>query len=134
MKAVVKSLLVLVVTLVSCMAVQAVSPKNYFFDTKEENGKIVSKTIFLNENDLLNKEVMYEFSYNTDGKVAEKRAYKWSKSSDSWEPLFLITYEYAAEDGSIQSNLSTWNKKQKSFVPNTHSIEIPAADYDTIFS
>ena len=45
------------------------------YDTKEENGKVISKVIFLNDNGLLNKEVKYEFSYNENGKVSEKNAF-----------------------------------------------------------
>ena len=77
-----KSILVLAVIFLCNLAMNAASPREYMYDTKEENGKIVSKVIFLNDNGLLNKEVKYEFSYNENGKVSEKKAYRWDKSKD----------------------------------------------------
>ena len=59
-----KEILSFVVLFVCSLAMSAASPRNYLYDTKEENGKVVSKVIFLNDNGLLNQEVKYEFSYN----------------------------------------------------------------------
>ena len=67
-----KEILSFVVLFVCSLAMSAASPRNYLYDTKEENGKIVSKVIFLQEEGLLNKQVKYEFAYNDNGKVAEK--------------------------------------------------------------
>lgn len=68
-----KSILALVFTFMCSLAISAASPKDYLYDTKEENGKIISKVVFLQENGLLNKQVRYEFQYNENGKVSEKR-------------------------------------------------------------
>ena len=51
-----KKILSLVVLFVCSLAMSAASPRNYLYDTKEENGKIVSKVIFLQEEGLLNKQ------------------------------------------------------------------------------
>lgn len=82
-----KSILVLAVMFLCNLAMSAASPREYMYDTKEENGKVISKVIFLNDNGLLNKEVKYEFSYNENGKVSEKKAYRWNKSKDEWGSL-----------------------------------------------
>ena len=63
-----KSILALVFTFMCSLAISAASPKDYLYDTKEENGKIISKVVFLQENGLLNKQVRYEFQYNENGK------------------------------------------------------------------
>jgi len=52
-----KSILVLAVMFLCNLAMSAASPREYMYDTKEENGKVISKVIFLNDNGLLNKEV-----------------------------------------------------------------------------
>ena len=52
-----KSILALVFTFMCSLAISAASPKDYLYDTKEENGKIISKVVFLQENGLLNKQV-----------------------------------------------------------------------------
>lgn len=69
-----KSILALVFTFMCSLAISAASPKDYLYDTKEENGKIISKVVFLQENGLLNKQVRYEFQYNENGKVSEKKS------------------------------------------------------------
>ena len=55
-----KSILVLAVMFLCNLAMSAASPREYMYDTKEENGKVISKVIFLNDNGLLNKEVQKE--------------------------------------------------------------------------
>ena len=89
-----KEILSFVVLFVCSLAMSAASPRNYLYDTKEENGKIVSKVIFLQEEGLLNKQVKYEFAYNDNGKVAEKKAYRWNQAKETWDPYYLITYQY----------------------------------------
>ena len=64
------------------------------YDTKEENGKIMSKVVFLNNDGLLSKEFKYEFTYNENGKVASKTAYRWDKSNDEWQPYYQSIFTY----------------------------------------
>ena len=128
-----KEILSFVVLFVCSLAMSAASPRNYLYDTKEENGKIVSKVIFLQEEGLLNKQVKYEFAYNDNGKVAEKKAYRWNQAKETWDPYYLITYQYN-EDGNITSEYGMWNKKKKDFSLNTQEMVVPATNYEEIFS
>lgn len=134
MKALSKVLWVLVFVFVGSLAVQAASSKDYLYDTKEENGRIVSKVVFLQKDGLLNKEMKYEFSYNDEGKVSEKTAYRWDKRKDNWEPLFSISYKYNSETGEIHSDYGMWDSKKGDFSLNVQKMIIPEADYQTIFS
>ena len=84
-----KSIFALVIMFACGLFASAASPRNYLYDTKEVDGKIVSKVVFLNEEGLLNKEVKYEFSYNETGKVSEKKAYRWNKATFSVALLVL---------------------------------------------
>lgn len=120
--------------LVCSMTIYAVSPKNYLHDTKEEDGKIVSKTIFLEQNGLLNQQVKYEFTYNGEGKVAEKKAYRWNKNKENWEPFYLITYAYGTENGDIRSVYKMWNNKTNDYSLNIQEMILPASAYEDIFS
>jgi hypothetical protein len=117
---------------VCSLTLSAVAPKDYMYDTKEENGKIVSKTIFVQKNGLLDKQLKYDFAYNESGKVTEKKACRWNSSLDTWEPFYLISYQYA-EDGGIQSEYSMWNKKTKDYSLNTQTIVLPEDRYEEIF-
>lgn len=128
-----KEILSLVVLFICSMAMSAASPRNYLYDTKEENGKIVSKVIFLQEDGLLNKQVKYEFTYNDNGKVAEKKAYRWNQSKETWDPYYLISYQYN-EDGNITSEYGMWDKKKKDYSLNIQKMVVPATNYEDIFS
>lgn len=128
-----KEILSLVVLFVCSLAMSAASPRNYLYDTKEENGKIVSKVIFLQEEGLLNKQVKYEFAYNDNGKVAEKKAYRWNQAKETWDPYYLITYQYN-EDGNITSEYGMWDKKKKDYSLNTQKMLVLATNYEEIFS
>lgn len=128
-----KEILSFVVLFVCSLAMSAASPRNYLYDTKEENGKIVSKVIFLQEEGLLNKQVKYEFAYNDNGKVAEKKAYHWNQAKETWDPYYLITYQYN-EDGNITSEYGMWDKKKKDYSLNTQKMLVPATNYEEIFS
>lgn len=116
------------------LTLNAVSPRNYIHDTKEENGKIVSKTIFLNEKGLLSKEFKYEFTYNESGQVSEKKAFKWNTNDNEWEPFYLTTYSYDPATGNIHSSYGMWNEKSKAFDLNTQQMTLPEIDYENIFS
>lgn len=128
-----QSIFALVFTFICSFSLQAASPKNYLYDTKEENGKIVSKVIFLQEDGLLNKQVKYEFAYNEIGKVSEKKAYRWNKSTDEWEPYYLISYQYE-DDGNIRTQYGMWDRKKKDFSLNVQNMMIPGSGYNEIFS
>ena len=128
-----KEILSLVVLFVCSLAMSAASPRNYLYDTKEENGKIVSKVVFLQEEGLLNKQVKYEFTYNDNGRVAEKKAYRWNKTKETGDPYYLISYQYN-EDGNITSEYGMWDKKKKDYSLNQQKMIVPATSYEEIFS
>ena len=129
-----KSILVLAVMFLCNLAMSAASPREYMYDTKEENGKIVSKVIFLNDNGLLSKEFKYEFSYNENGKVSEKTAYRWNESKETWVPYYQTIYTYNVETGEINTTYGMWNQKKKDFSLNVQNLVAPATSYNDIFS
>ena len=81
----------------------------------------------------MNKQVKYEFAYNDNGKVAEKKAYRWNLAKETWDPYYLITYQYN-EDGNITSEYGMWDKKKKDYSLNTQKMLVPATNYEEIFS
>lgn len=129
-----KSVLALVFTFICSLAINAASPKNYLYDTKEENGKIVSKVVFLQEDGLLSKQIRYEFQYNEAGKVSEKKAFRWNGKTDEWDPFYQITYQYDSQSGDIKTNYGMWDKKKKDFSLNVQNMTIPSTNYQEIFS
>lgn len=128
-----KGVLALIALFVGSLAISASSPRNYIYDTKEENGKVISKVIFLQDEGLLSKEVKYEFAYNEAGKVTQKTAYRWDKKAESWEPFYLTTYTYNTDNSEIHSVYAMWNKSKKDFSLNVQEMNLPASNYDSIF-
>ncbi|MCC8094431.1 MAG: DUF3836 domain-containing protein [Tannerellaceae bacterium] len=125
----------MVIAFVTCSTMAyGISPKNYIYDTKEENGKMVSKVVYLEDQGILDKQVMYEFSYNEEGKVAGKKAFRWNKKGNEWEPYFLITYTYENGSDEIQSVYGMWDKKKKDYSFNVQTLNFPVSNYDDIFS
>ena len=123
-----KSIIALVFTFMCSLTMSAVAPKNYLYDTKEENGKVISKVIFLQEDGLLNKQIRYEFQYNNNGKVSEKKAYRWNQVKEDWVPFYQITYQYD-NNGNINTNYGMWNKKSNDFSLNIKSSNQYSGDY-----
>ena len=111
-----KEILSLVVLFVCSLAMSAASPRNYLYDTKEENGKIVSKVVFLQEEGLLNKQVKYEFTYNDNGRVAEKKAYRWDACREIWKPAYLLTVTPGISETKL--SYTEWNAKKSAFNDN----------------
>lgn len=128
-----KSILVLAVMFICNLALSAASPRNYMYDTKEENGKIMSKVVFLNNDGLLSKEFKYEFTYNENGKVASKTAYRWDKSNDEWQPYYQSIFTYT-EKGEIHAVYGMWDKNKKSYSLNAQNLVLPTSSYNDIFS
>jgi hypothetical protein len=128
-----KSIQGIILFFVCNLTLSAIPPKDYMYDTKEENGKIVSKTIFLQKGGLLDKQLKYDFTYNEDGKVTEKKACRWNSSKNEWEPFYQISYQYGQEKGSIHSVYAMWNKNTKDYSLNTQTIILSEDRYGEIF-
>ena len=114
-----KSIITLAFTLVCGLVANAASPRNYLYDTKEENGLITSKTIFLQDE---------------AGKVSVKKAYRWNIDENKWLPFYQTTYTYDDKKQMIESNYGMWNQKTKQFDLNMQTLSIPASNYNEIFS
>ncbi len=124
----------LIICMICSFTINAASPREYVYDTIEENGQILSKVVFVQDNGLLNKQVKYDFTYNPEGKVKEKKAFRWNGSKDSWDPFFSITYTYTENSETIHSTYGMWDNKKKDYSFNVQQIEIPVINYDEIFS
>ncbi|MCC8133950.1 MAG: DUF3836 domain-containing protein [Tannerellaceae bacterium] len=125
----------IVIACITCSTMaSAISPKNYIYDTKEENGKVVSKVVYLEDQGILDKQIMYEFAYNESEKVTEKKAFRWNKKSNEWEPYFLISYIYESGSEEIQSTYGMWDKKKKDYSLNVQQLNFPLSSYEDIFS
>lgn len=130
-----KGIFTLLFAVICGFAAQASSPRNYLYDTKEENGQIISKTVFLQaDNGMLDKQVKYEFAYGENGKVAVKKAYRWDGKTNKWLPFYQTEYNYDEKNNEIKSVYGLWNNKTNKFDLNVQTMVIPSSNYNEIFS
>ncbi|MDR2969463.1 MAG: DUF3836 domain-containing protein [Tannerellaceae bacterium] len=57
----------------------------------------------------------YNFSYDRQGRMTKKEAYKWDASRKKWNPDYLLTYNYSPEQ--IEAEYAVWNKREKTYNP-----------------
>lgn len=130
-----KAIFTLLLAVMCGFAAQASSPRNYLYDTKEENGLIVSKTIFLqSDNGMLDKQVKYEFAYGANGKVSVKKAYRWNAMVEKWVPFYQAEYTYDEKNNEIRYVYGLWNNKTNKYDMNVQNMVIPFSNYNEIFS
>ena len=51
----------------------------------------------------------YEYQYDANGNLAEKKAYRWNADNRSWQPAYLLNYlpEYDKASGAFTQNIQT---------------------------
>ncbi|MCD7937881.1 MAG: DUF3836 domain-containing protein [Tannerellaceae bacterium] len=109
-------------------------PANYIYETQEENGQVISKVVYKQDNNLLNKQFKYEFKYNPEGKVTEKQVSRWDKKKEIWQPFYLMTYTYNESEGMIYSTYGMWNDAEQAYNLNSQTINSSLSEYEEIFS
>ncbi|MCD8043475.1 MAG: DUF3836 domain-containing protein [Tannerellaceae bacterium] len=114
--------------------VEGKTPRNYVYDTQEENGMIVSKVVYVQDNNLLNKQMKFEFIYNENGKVEEKIAWRWNKTKDEWLPFYRISYTYDETAGKVHSTYGMWDAQKSNYSLNEQQLIFPLSEYEEIFS
>jgi hypothetical protein len=96
---------------------------DFFFDRQQENGKTISKTKYKkNDAGLYEKDYLYQYSYNEEGKLTEEEIFRIEAGTSDWTPVYCITYIYDTLQNTISAEYMTWNKKLKRY--NTTSDKI----------
>lgn len=95
----------------TAMAQQA-RPK-FIYDLKD-----TSLTVFtLNEDGkTLTPKVMYEYQYNEEGEMTEKKAYRWNAFEAEWKPAYLMAFK--SDFFMTRINYAEWNKTEQTFSRN----------------
>lgn len=62
----------------------------------------------------------YEFTYNQDGLLQSRKAYRWNVSNNKWNPYYLFTTTFVGEN-EIQE-FALWNSKEKDFTLNKEKL------------
>jgi hypothetical protein len=101
----------LVLLFVCGSAVNAQKSKGFVYDKSKD-------IVFLYDSTLctLTPHLRYEFSYNENGQLTRKMAYRWDTSKKEWAPHYLYTIVYIGES-QIQE-FGRWNKEKNDFSLN----------------
>ena len=98
----------LVLLFVCGSAVNAQKSKSFVYD-KSKN------TVFLYDSvsKALTPHLKYELSYNENGQLKSKMAYRWDISKEKWVPFYLRNIAYVGE-GLVQEFVQ-WNNQKNNF-------------------
>ena len=96
---------------------QEASP--FVYDIKYDGNKVISKTIFIQEDGStsLKKCSHYEFAYDASGRMIEKISYKWNNEKKEWDNKTKMEFVYNNNE-TITVNLAFWDTKHKSYSLN----------------
>jgi len=105
--------------------------QNSFYDTKMENGKVVSKTKYVKGDFGMSiKESEAKYTYNKNGDLLKKETYVWNptyaKNADgryyadyseiNWTPQYCMLYKKDSISKFVFVELLSWNFTEKEFV------------------
>jgi hypothetical protein len=68
----------------------------------------------------------YNFSYDKQGRMTRKEAYKWDASRKKWNPDYLLTYNYSLDR--IEAEYAVWNKRGKTYNPPKEKVIYAQSD------
>lgn len=93
--------------------VTAQTTKSFVYDRKEN-----SKTVFsLDQSTLrLTRELKYEYKYDVQGVMTEKKAYRWNHVNNSWRPYYLLSAKTSGNESTLE--YAEWNEKTTDFDKN----------------
>lgn len=89
------------------------SAKNGFVTNNEvKNEQVISKTIYRLD-DYLYRHAKYDYTYNENGYVSVKEAFKWDDRKQLWKPDFRIDFTY--NNGEVVMEYAKWNAKDQAY-------------------
>lgn len=114
-KSLIKSAAVAIVaTLTISFTTANANTKPTFIYGDTENTKTVCT---LNEDGkTLTPRLKYEYQYNNEGELIEKKAYRWDMHNMNWQPAYQITINYG--EAATIYNYAEWNNREETFNNN----------------
>ena len=75
----------------------------------------------------------YEYQYDANGNLAEKKAYRWNADNRSWQPAYLLNY--LPGDGIYMIDYAEYDKASGAFTQNIQtSIYYQQAESDLLLT
>lgn len=104
--------------LFSCITAANAQDSHRFVYNKSYDNEIVY--LCDSVTNILTPYLKYEFTYNQDGKMNSKKAFRWDLSGKQWLPYYLFTSTFVG-DNEIQE-FALWSNKSKDFTRNKEKV------------
>lgn len=110
-----KKTLVLGIMMISMvLSIQKVSAKDTFIYGENNNELMVST---LNEDGkTITPKLKYKYQYDDNGRMIERKAYKWNCEVECWEPAYLLIIN--SNDNIAIIDYAEWSAETGSFTEN----------------
>lgn len=109
--------LVLSVVFAVTAAVNAVSSNNlngFAYNSEMNNERVESQTVFKVENEkYLHNHLKYNYTYDAEGRVAQKEVLKWNGETQAFEKNHCLTMAYT--NGEVTVEYASWNAKDGAY-------------------
>lgn len=106
-----KALVAVVFALANVWTVNAAEPVK-ITNEEVENGRVSAKVVYEQDGTFLTPEYRFEFKYNEEGQIVEKKSLKWNGTG--WTNYYRMEVSYTNTEAHIDYSL--WNKDKKQFI------------------
>ncbi len=107
-----KSAAFMILLLTGVMSTNLFAGNKYVVNYETENNRITAKIVYVNDG-TLHQHIKYSYTYDNEGRIAEKEALKWNERKSKWLPYYLHTYSYTPNSFAIE--FAAWNPKAKTY-------------------
>lgn len=105
-----KAVVCVTLVLIGSLNVDLKAQDKFFTNDVVTDGVVTSKMIYRHNGSLYNH-MKYDFSYDEQGRVTEKEAFKWNSAKSEWMPYYKINLSYA--DDQVVMDYAKWNERKK---------------------
>lgn len=110
------------------------SAQEYFFDSKWEDGKVISRTKYeVGFSGWYEKTVKYEYTYADNDNFLTKKFYKWNNKKSEWIPQYCIE-RYQDETGYVVLQYRKWDRTNAGYTESEEKMIYQLDDLNNHFT
>lgn len=107
-----RTIALMVVVLAGVTSFELKAQDNFVTNEVKTGDLVTEKVIYKNEGALY-RHLKYNYTYDGEGKMIGKEAFKWDGGREVWTPYYKVSYQYAGNE--IFMEYARWNKKSKAY-------------------
>ena len=85
----------------------------YYYNADVENNQVKTLHVYNDNDDLLSARLSYRYTYDDEGRLVSKVAYRHGGRGNAEEPSFRLDYAYDEQGYSVER--SEWNAEKRCF-------------------